>query len=94
MWGKKQIDLIPKIKSTDKMNREIFDNKLEIPKLPSIGQNDKKYIKSAIIYIEKYFMNNYGNAENFIFPITHSTGSNKLCKSMHIFKPFNNKLKI
>ena len=87
MWGKKQIDLIPKIKSTDKMNREIFDNKLEIPKLPSIGQNDKKYIKSAIMYIEKYFMNNYGNSENFIFPITHSTAKRWL---KHFIK---NKLK-
>ena len=72
MWGKKIVDIIPNVKSKDKDNRKQMPNDLVIPDLPS-NDEDKKYIKSAITYIKKHFPNNYGNVDNFVFPITHKT---------------------
>lgn len=72
MWGKKQIDVIPKVKSTDKQNRSKLPNKIKIPSLPS-NTKDQTYIKEAIKYVNKHFPNNYGNTDNFQYPITHHT---------------------
>ena len=56
----------------DKMNREIY-KKTIIPKNPKIRKTDKYYIKEAIVYINKHFPNNYGNTDNFNYPVTHNT---------------------
>ena len=72
MWSKKELDLYPTLKSKDKMNRQKFNDNIDIPKLPS-NKSDNKYIKSAITYVNKHFKNNYGNTDNFIYPISHST---------------------
>ena len=73
-FGKKINDIIPNIKSQDKDNRKKLPKSLKIPKLPkNYTVNEKKYLDDAKIYIEKNFKNNYGNVENFEFPISHTT---------------------
>lgn len=71
-WGKKIINVIPNVKSQDKENRKKLPKHIKIPKIPS-NKKDKKYIEEAKIYIEKNFKNNYGNTDNFMFPVSHST---------------------
>ncbi len=77
MWSKKKLDIYPKLKSMDKMNREVYKDKLKVPSIPKIGKIDNEYIKEAIKYVEKHFPNNYGNTDNmklsFFYPITHNT---------------------
>ena len=72
MWGKKKIDVMPNVKSQDKYNRKALPKKEKIPKIPS-NKSDKKYIDEAIRYVNKNFDKNYGNVDNFMFPVTHST---------------------
>ena len=52
----------------DNENRKKLPNNIDLPKMPKIINN--KYTKEAIIYVNKYFINNYGEI-NFIYPITH-----------------------
>ena len=72
MWSKKQLNLYPDLKSKDKMNRERFKDGIKIPKVPS-NKKDKEYIDEAIEYVNKHFSKNYGNTDNFIFPVRHKT---------------------
>jgi len=72
MWSKKELDLYPTLKSKDKMNRQQYKDNVKIPKLPN-NNADQKYIKSAITWVNKHFPKNYGNTDNFIYPVTHST---------------------
>jgi deoxyribodipyrimidine photolyase-related protein len=86
MWSKKLLNIMPDIKSQDKLNRKKLPNNIQIPKVAS-NAKDKKYIDSNISYVNKNFKNNYGTTDNFIFPISHKTA--KL-----FFKNFiDNKLK-
>ena len=73
MWGKKIINVIPNVKSQDKDNRRKLPKNLVIPKLPNLVENEMKYIEKARKRVEKEFKNNYGDCDNFIFPITHKT---------------------
>ncbi len=77
MWSKKKLDIYPKLKSMDKMNREVYKDKLKVPSIPKIGKIDNEYIKEAIKYVEKHFPNNYGNTDNMkqilCYPVTHNT---------------------
>lgn len=75
MWGKKQIDMIPNIKSLDKENRNSIPKDLKIPPIPT-NNSDKKYINKAIKLVEKNFPKNCGNTNNFIFPISHKVANN------------------
>ena len=72
MFGKKEINVIPNVKSQDKFNRKIPSKDIKIPPLPS-NNNDKKYIDIGKKYVIKNFKNNYGNIDNFIYPLTHKT---------------------
>ena len=58
-WSKKQIDLIPKVKSQDKYNRERFKGNIKIPNLPGLTKTDLKYIHSAKKYVNRHFKDNY-----------------------------------
>lgn len=87
MWGKKQLDIIPNIKSQDKDNRQKMDNTIKIPKIPS-NMADKKYINEAIKYVNDNFSKNYGNTDNFQFPLSHTTAKKWLKE--FILKKFNN----
>jgi deoxyribodipyrimidine photolyase-related protein len=73
-WGKEQINIIPKIKSQDRENRKTMPNNLKVPDILSNNNStDNKYITEAIKYVEKYFKNNYGDTEDYQFPISHQT---------------------
>jgi deoxyribodipyrimidine photolyase-related protein len=72
MWSKKRLDIHPELKSMDKMNREIYKDS-KIPPVPKISSKDKAYINEAIRYVNSHFPNNYGNTDNFNYPITHNT---------------------
>jgi deoxyribodipyrimidine photolyase-related protein len=54
--------------SFDKENRKPFDKNYIQPKEPKINNN--KYVIEAIKYVELNFSNNFGNIENFIYPIS------------------------
>ena len=71
LWGKKIVDIIPNVKSKDKENRKKLPKDIDIPDMPK--NSNKKYIHSAIKYVNKHFKNNYGDTENFLFPISHAT---------------------
>jgi deoxyribodipyrimidine photolyase-related protein len=75
-YGKKIIDVIPNVDSTDKENRKTLTKKelvdLKIPDVPKLG-TDVKYIKKSVDYINNNFKDNYGDTENFMFPVTHAT---------------------
>lgn len=90
MWSKKELDLYPTLKSKDKFNRQIFKKDIDIPKLPKTS--NQKYINSAIKYVEKNFSNNYGNTDNFIYPIDHKTAKKWLLdffkKRLKYFGPY------
>ncbi len=75
MWSKKALDIYPKLKSMDKMNREVYDKSSKVPSIPKLDKLDKTYIKEAITYINRNFPNNYGNTEDFFYPITHKTAN-------------------
>jgi len=62
--------------SFDKKNRLKFPNDIKIPSLPIIKNN--KYIIEAKEYVNKYFQNNYGSLDYFIYPIDHKSAINWL----------------
>ena len=72
LWSKKKLDIHPELKSMDKMNREKYKSS-KVPPIPKLGSKDKIYIEEAIHYVKKHFPNNYGNCDNFNYPITHNT---------------------
>lgn len=57
--------------SFDTDNRKKLPKNIDIPDT-IIKLSNNKYIEEAKIYIEKYFKNNYGSLDNFIYPINHS----------------------
>jgi deoxyribodipyrimidine photolyase-related protein len=69
-FGKKIVDIIPDVKSQDKSNREKVPKNMEMPNIPKVSKNT--YIKEAIKYVNKNFPKNYGNTDNFNYPISHS----------------------
>lgn len=96
MWSKKELDLYPTLKSKDKMNRQRLKKDIEIPKLPS-NKADNDYINPAIKYINKHFKSNYGNTQNFIYPVTHKTAKkwlrNFLKERLNNFGPYQDFVK-
>ena len=72
MWSKKRLDILPGVKSQDKNNRKRLPKGKKIPSLPT-NKSDDKYINEAKKYVEKNFKDNYGNTDNFIYPISHTT---------------------
>jgi deoxyribodipyrimidine photolyase-related protein len=91
MWSKKKIDIIPNVKSKDKFNRKKMPKKIEIPNLPK-NKTDEKYVKEAAKYVDKNFPKNYGNTDDFIFPISHKNAkkwfNNFLDKKLDKFGPY------
>ena len=74
MWGKKIKNILPEQKSTDKQNRNKLPQ-IKIPPVVKLLPRDKKYIAEASSYVNKNFPNNYGNTDNFIFPISHGSAN-------------------
>jgi len=78
MWSKKELDILPDEKSKDKMNRERMPKDVVIPNLKKIKKSDKDYINSVISDVNSKFNKNYGNTDNFIYPVTHKTAKSFL----------------
>lgn len=74
MFGKKELDIIPDVKSKDKYNRKTPSKDIKIPNLPS-NSTDNDYINIGSKYVNKHFKNNYGNTDNFLYPLTHKTAN-------------------
>ena len=72
--GKKELDIIPDVKSKDKYNRKTPSKDIKIPNLPS-NSTDNDYINIGSKYVNKHFKNNYGNTDNFLYPLTHKTAN-------------------
>jgi deoxyribodipyrimidine photolyase-related protein len=73
MWSKKQLNIIPNIKSQDKMNRQVLEYTQTIQQpFKNIQKQSVKYIKEATLYINRHFKDNCGNTDNFRYPITHA----------------------
>jgi deoxyribodipyrimidine photolyase-related protein len=68
-YVKEQMNILKGKKSYDKDNRVALPKNIKIPSLPKI--KDDNYIKEAKKYINKKFKNNYGDVNNFIYPISH-----------------------
>ena len=66
---KDKFNFLIDVGSTDKNNRDKFDNSVELNELPKFRNH--KYIAEAIKYVNNHFKNNIGNTANFVFPISH-----------------------
>jgi deoxyribodipyrimidine photolyase-related protein len=71
-WQKKELKLLEDEKSYDKENRKALPKNIYIPPLPK-NDNDSKYVIDAKKYVNDNFKNNYGDVDNFIFPISFET---------------------
>ena len=65
---------IIKTKTYDKENRNPFSANQKDVFSPSVVNN--KYINEAKKYVNKYFKNNWGSLDHFIYPITHIGAKN------------------
>ncbi|ATZ80437.1 deoxyribodipyrimidine photo-lyase [Bodo saltans virus] len=72
MWSKKELNIMPNVKSQDDNNRKSLPKNIEFEKISS-NNFDNKYIDIGKKYVDKHFEKNYGNTENFMFPLTHKT---------------------
>lgn len=73
-WQKKRMNILKNTKSYDNENRKSPPKTgLEEPDMPTNPDLDSKYVKEAIKYVKKHFKDHYGDADNFIYPITHET---------------------
>lgn len=90
-WSKKKLNIMPNTKSQDKYNR---DKLTHVPMIsqPFHNQSNNKYITEAVMYINKHFHRNYGNSDNFIFPVTHNDAKKWLKhfieNKLHNFGPY------
>ena len=73
MWSKKELKILENVKSQDKDNRNRMPKDTIIPKLEPLSRLDLDLIKLNINRINKEFNSNYGNTDNFVYPITHKT---------------------
>ena len=73
MWSKNELDILKGVKSTEKMNRERMPKDIKIPKLKELHKTDKDYIIDVVKDVDKDFSKNYGNTDNFIYPVTHKS---------------------
>lgn len=77
LWSKKELNIEPSLKSTDKQNRKSLPKNINIPAVQPKSQCKKdKYVLEAIKYVETRFPNNYGNTDydsvtKFCPPINH-----------------------
>ena len=67
MYMKNELNILKNVKSKDKDNRKKLPKDIIVPKIDIIPNN--LYINKAKKYIDKHFKNNYGNTDNFNYPI-------------------------
>ena len=75
-WQLKKLDIPYISKSYDEENRKNIPKDLKIPSsIIKKNDNDSKYVKEAKNYVNENFKNNYGDVENYFFPVTHKTSA-------------------
>lgn len=62
--------------SFDEDNRKKLPKDIKIPKINKLHEN--KYVEDAKKYIAKYFPDNYGNLDNFVYAINHEDAKKSL----------------
>jgi len=88
IWSKKKLNILPNVKSTDKQNRKRMPKDIVIPGLKKIDKIDNDFIKNTMVDVDKDFTQNYGNTDNFIYPVTHKSAKSFLMD--FIKNKFNN----
>ena len=73
MWSKNELDILRGVKSKDKENRKRMPKNVKLPKLSKLNILDNQYIKDAIKNVNNNFNKNYGNTDNFVYPVTHKS---------------------
>jgi deoxyribodipyrimidine photolyase-related protein len=58
--------------SFDEENRKKLPKNINIPSVIYFIKNNNEIVNEAKEYVLKYFPDNYGSLENFIYPITHN----------------------
>ena len=76
--------------SYDDENRKALPKNIKIPDIPKIKKDI--YYKEAVEYVNKYFLKNYGDIENWIYPIDTNTAikflKNFMLKRLYNFGPY------
>ena len=76
--------------SFDTENRKALPNNIKEPKLPKIRKD--KYYKEAVEYVNEHFIKNYGNTDEWIYPIESKTAlkwlNHFLSKKLSNFGPY------
>ena len=88
IWSKKKLNILPNVKSTDKQNRKRMPKDIVIPGLKKIDKIDNDFIKNTMVDVDKDFTQNYGNTDNFIYPVTHKSAKSFLMDFIN--NKFNN----
>lgn len=70
---KQKLNILTNTKSQDKYNQNAPDKSHVEIKIPKLNNNDLKYINESKKYITKHFSSNYGNIDDFIYPISHKS---------------------
>ena len=76
-WQRKRLNILIEKDGTPTGGRWSYDteNRKKLPKNtvipPILKLNHNNYIDESKEYVEKYFNNNYGSLDNFIYPINH-----------------------
>ena len=89
MWSKKQLNIIPSVKSLDKENRKALPSD-KVPAFNSfITKQDQIFILDAASYVNEHFKTNPGTTDDFLFPISHTSTRRMLTHWIkHKFKKF------
>ena len=78
VFGKKKINHLVDVKSTDKLNRKPI-SKSNISKNIHVSVINKRtkdtYVNEAAIYVNKHFPDNYGITDDFNYPYNHDTSN-------------------
>jgi deoxyribodipyrimidine photolyase-related protein len=68
-YVKSELDMLVGVKNQDSENRQKMPPNTDVPEIPQVKN---KYIDQSAGYVEKHFGNNYGNTDDFNFPVTHN----------------------
>ena len=87
--AKAHLNVLHGVENTDKLNRETLKTKVVIPQFPKQSKENDTYLQEAMRYVETHFKSNYGQVENFNFPIDTETAFRWLTSFItHRFKHF------
>lgn len=80
-WAKQKLNIIPHIKSQDKLNRNKLPKSYKIYALP---KNSSIHMRDANKYINKHFAKNPGTTDGFNYPFNHKTAMKWMSHFMNL----------